>query len=191
MRYVLMHAETQPSLYRGLFAELLTVAAVMTALWAILMMVSSEIALPHDPASGQEAEEPPQRGRGDWAIALLLHVLITGGLALLLLASDDKKQAVTGLFVASFVGATLASWSTRARPGAWLWAGPVLVGLIGYAAAWAGRPVLASPWSAGPLMRAAPLDYAGSGVAGAIVGRWVGVAQDQAARIALRAARRV
>jgi hypothetical protein len=189
MRYVLAHAETQPSVYAGLFFELLTLAVTMAALWATLVTLSRPSATPGEtpPSSSPEASEP---GQGALLLAALLHIILTGGVALLLLASDDKKQAITGLFVASFTGVMVASWITPARAGAWLWAAPLIVGLIGYAAAWLGHPILGTLWSAGPLLRAAPLDYAGAGVAGAIFGRWVGVTQEQARlvlKVALRA----
>ena len=38
---------------------------------------------------------------------------------------------------------------------------------------------------------AAPLDYAGAGAAGAILGRWVGMTQDQASALALKVVFRV
>ena len=191
MRYVLTRFEAQPSLYRGLFFELLTLAATMGALWATLVALQQR--QPTTPStSSPEQESAAQPGRGQrLLLPLIVHIAITGGVALLLLASDNKKQAVTGLIVASFIGATVASWSTPARPGAWLWTGPVVVGLVGYAAAALGHPILGTEWSTGPLLRASPLDYAGAGAAGAILGRWVGVTQDQAAVLALKIAFRV
>jgi hypothetical protein len=120
------------------------------------------------------------------AEALAVHVFVTGAAALLLLASDDKKQALIGIAAASFVGSMVASWIGPVPMGGWLWAGPVVVGLVGYGSAWLGG----APEGAflRPLLNAAPLDYAGAGVAGAIFGRWIGVSRERSTDLALTGA---
>jgi hypothetical protein len=102
-------------------------------------------------------------------------------LMLLLARADDKKQVLAAVFLSSFLATLLAFTFAPVRPSTWFWAGPLAVGLIGYAwnyLNW-GRGGW-SVWKAGlgagmlaPLGRPLPLDYASLGPAGAILGYWI------------------
>jgi hypothetical protein len=102
-------------------------------------------------------------------------------LMLVLAQADDKKQVLAAVFLSSFLATLLAYTFMPVRPSVWFWAGPLAVGLLGYAwdyLNW-GRGGW-SVWKAGlgagalaPLGRPLPLDYASLGPAGAILGYWI------------------
>jgi len=110
--------------------------------------------------------------------ALALQAAGTAMLVILLVRTDDKKQVLSAVAVASLLSTLLAYSIVPARPSVCFWAGPIIVGIVGYVAAyfiWGSvDPVT---WKSGqggglfiPLARPLPLDYASLGTAGAILG---------------------
>jgi hypothetical protein len=181
MRYVWAHEEI-PGLRYKEAVELAICGAAIAGLWTALSMFATRRMVPGEmtatlDAGPEKAKESRAKAR---ALAFAVHLAVTAVAAVLLLASDDKKQAVVGVMAASFLGAVAASLVAPAAPvGQWLWTSPILVGLVGYLSP---QPAGAAADPLAALLRAAPLDYAGSGVAGAILGHWMGFAKPGEAR---------
>jgi hypothetical protein len=95
----------------------------------------------------------------------------------LLVPSPDKKQAVIGVLFASMIATGITRYFHEDRaPAHWCWAGPFLVGIVGYLinafgadahlAVETGR--LTGTFAA--LARPLPIDYASAGVVGSLIG---------------------
>jgi hypothetical protein len=93
----------------------------------------------------------------------------------ILLQNDAQAQSIAGLFVAGFLGSLAAYMFTPLGEGVWYWGGPLALGAIGYLLAYIGNDAAATGdvhgWAAA-LARATPLQYAGPGTAGALLGYW-------------------
>ena len=123
-----------------------------------------------------DADLPPNAG---WA-ALLTHAVIMAVVVVLVAQAEDKKQVLAAVALGSFAGAFFPYWQHGARPSAWYWAGPLVVGVAGYVLAYAnppegwdiGRPGYSAGFLAA-LVRPLPVDYAGVGTAAALLGYWM------------------
>jgi hypothetical protein len=110
--------------------------------------------------------------------AIIAQTVLMGILVLLLAPTDVKKQVVVSVFVAGLLGSMLGEYLFPNRhAGQWYWVGPLLVGMIGYAMACLN----VTAWTIGDangalanLAHPLPLDYAGAGIAGALLGYWIG-----------------
>lgn len=116
--------------------------------------------------------------------AVLAQAAIMAFALMLLAQTDNKKQVLLSLFIAAFLGTSIAEhYFRKEAAGEWFWLGPLLVGLLGYlgAAAFGTAGSAVTGHLAGPLAglaRPLPLDYASFGIAGALLGYWV--AADEA-----------
>jgi hypothetical protein len=164
MHYVWLHEEISGLNYR-LSVELAALGAAIIACWATLTLRAPKVV-------------PSTESRGKVApVAFAIHFVVTGLLIALLLASDAKKQAIVGIALASCIGSFTASLSASdARLGYWVLTPPILLGILGYL--FAGHVSTAHSGFFDALLRAAPLDYAGAGTAGAIFGRWLSVSAE-------------
>jgi hypothetical protein len=122
-----------------------------------------------------EVEDDPDAVPAQGLIALAGQAIVMIVLMLIMAQTDKKAQAIWSVALSAF----LAAWGTHsifpARPSAWFWFAPLIVGLIGYALALAGGNNLPGGAVGGlmpALARPLPLDYASVGVAGAIFGYW-------------------
>jgi hypothetical protein len=111
---------------------------------------------------------------------LATQVAIIGLIALVLTATADKAQVLASVLIASIVGTGLAEhYFKDERLGPWLWAGPLIVGALGYLLTWmTGDSAVATETGRvtgafAPLARPLPLDYASFGTAGALLGYWM------------------
>jgi len=172
MQYVWMHEE-MGGLARRLAIELALLGTTFLGLWAGLSFLNCRKKLnAHLPEIS--TSEAPSHRNSDAFTAFAVHLIVTGLLTALLLASDSKKQAIVGIALASCIGAITASLTApNARIGYWLLAPPFLIGIAGYLIA--SNPSATDGGFFAHLLRASPLDYAGAGTAGAIFGRWLGV----------------
>jgi hypothetical protein len=157
---------------------MLLLGAVVGAAWLVVLprFVGTFAAAP-TPASLSSALKP------DAAVlqAVLAQAAFVAVGVALLVPNADKKQAAFGVLAACFVATGIVQhFFHDEKLARWYWAGPVLVGVAGYlmnafgaeaaAAVETGR--LIGPFAA--LARPLPLDYAGAGVAGAVMGYWIG-----------------
>jgi hypothetical protein len=178
MRYVFQSASSA-GVMLSLILELLVLFGFLVLAWYGLWTLHQRGRLAGDALrDGLADREHPLNDRG---IAAAVQVATMAVLMVLLAQTDDTKQAMAAVFLASFFATLLAYAFVPVRPSVWYWAGPLVVGVIGYAAAYLnwgrGGPSL---WKAGlgagflaALARPVPLDYASMGPAGAILGYWM------------------
>jgi hypothetical protein len=108
--------------------------------------------------------------------ALLVQIALMVVLMLILAVTPLKKQVLTSVFLAGLISTAVAEyffadWST----GRWYWLAPLIVGALGYLAAYfnpAGMETGDLQGMFAPLARALPLDYASMGCAGVLFGYW-------------------
>lgn len=144
----------------------------------LFFLVRKAVAKKHIPDDADlDLIRPKPEPFGQKLLATATTALVMMVLLLLTLRSDERMQ-VTGMV---FVSALLATMSTvrfiPATPSIYFWAGPFVVGLVGYLASsvrgTANLPIGDVAGYFGALARAMPLDYASAGVAGALYGYWV------------------
>jgi hypothetical protein len=160
------------SIFIRLFVEQCLLFAGVAVVWIYFWRRFLAV-LPKPQAEGEQEEHA-----FNWIGAVAAQVIATGSLVLLLSPTDAKKQVLLSVFAGSLLGSMLAEYLVPSRRAViWYWLGPFLVGAVGYAAAY----FHAVPWTvgtaSGPLANLAhplPLDYAGAGTLGALLGYWVG-----------------
>jgi hypothetical protein len=191
MKYVLFHAASVGSpkqVYLVLAAEQCLLLLPIAIAW-VLVHRRYESAL-------SSRETPPTDSKEATAsvmpMALLTQIVAMGFIVLLFVPTDAKKQVLIGVFIAGFVGSALAEHLFPDRRAARLfWVGPLVVGLIGYLIAYssgADFTIGSAQGAFAALARPLPLDYASAGVAGAILGYWVGAERPEIAFSILTAA---
>lgn len=170
-------AATDLALFRGLALELFVLGAWLGVAWYALWLLHRRGRILGDADRDGLADQ--QHSAGDRLTALGAQVAATAVLVVLLARTDDKKQVLAAVGVASFLGTLLAYSAAPVRPSAWYWAGPFVVGVVGYVVASFGSVPVAA-WKDGlgrgllaPLARPLPLDYASFGPAGALLGYWM------------------
>jgi hypothetical protein len=178
LRYI-----TQSATGRGVFLamalETVVLGALLGAAWFGLWLLHRRGNLRADALRDGLKDQP--HALGDRVLALATHVGTTALLVLLLARTDDKKQVLASVALASFLATLLAYSVSPVRPSVWYWAGPLVTGAFGYVAAYfAWRTATPVDWKTGlgggylgALTRPLPLDYAGLGTAGAILGYWM------------------
>jgi len=158
--------------------ELLVLGGLLGAAWAGLVLLHRRGRLLGDALRDGLKDQP--HPTGERVLALATQAGATAVVVLLLVRVDDKKQVLASVSIASFVGTLMAYAVSPVRPSIWYWAGPIVVGFLGYLAAYVSfgtvDPVV---WKSGtgggifaPLARPLPLDYASVGTAAAIAGYW-------------------
>jgi len=134
-------------------------------------------------SAGRRSAEPEEHdlalmGAGPTLGALFTQVAIMGLLVWLMSATDVKKQVTIAVFIGGFGGTSMGEYLFPNRDAArWYWLGPLVVGVVGYLAAF----FHSSDWTIGSaqgalanLAHPVPLDYAGAGIIGTLLGVWVG-----------------
>jgi hypothetical protein len=124
-----------------------------------------------------QSEDEHKEHAFSWIGAVAAQVIASGALVLLLTPTDAKKQVLLSVFAGTLLGSMLAEYLSPSRRAViWYWLGPFIVGAVGYIAAY----IHAVPWTVGtasgtlaPLAHPLPLDYAGAGTMGALLGYWV------------------
>lgn len=169
MRYTLFNASGR-SVYLLLALELILLFAVIAGVWLVLMKLRREKWLTEENLDQPDDEPLDQKLLATAAHALTMIVGMT-----ILSRSDAKAQVLAAVGISSFLGTLGATALVPARPSAWYWAGPLVVGLIGYVFSFvrpAGIEIGQAYNYLGALARPLPLDYASFGVAGALLGYW-------------------
>ncbi len=122
---------------------------------------------------GFEEPDEPLIQKMTATVAMMLAMLV--GLSLLA-QSEDKAQVLWAVGLSALGGAAIAHTLFPVRPIAWYVVAPLLMGVIGYIAAYvwpAGvdTGVLTSQFA--PLARPLPLDYVSAGTIGTLLGYWL------------------
>jgi hypothetical protein len=164
-------ATMQPNAFLVLATELVILFAIVALAWSALWLLHRGDWLQGDAfRDGVEDVVDPLSQR-IWALAMQAAVMAI--VVLLLCQTDAKKQVLASVFIGAFIGSISAYAVFPVRPSIWYWAGPGLVGVVGYL--WAFKSPGA--WQIGhpdvALARPLPLDYASIGPAGAILGYWM------------------
>jgi len=177
-----MRSVTQAAAGRGVFAamavELVVLGALLGLAWFGLWLLYRRGRLLGDALRDGLRDQP--HAPGERVFAALVQAVVMAALVLLLARTDEKKQVLAAVTIASFAATLVAYAVSPVRPSVWYWAGPVTVGVAGYLAAYAGWDAVAPvAWKSGagggllaPLARPLPLDYASLGTAGAVAGYW-------------------
>lgn len=174
--------------FLGLAVEMLVLGLIVGAAWLVVLprfAGGPPTPGPLGPTSltVPAAPDPMRSLKPDAAIltAVLAQAAFVAVGVALLVPNAEKKQAAFGVLAACFLATAIAQhYFHDERLARWYWAGPVLVGVLGYLlnafgggaaeAVETGRLV----GSFAALARPLPLDYAGAGVAGALMGYWIG-----------------
>ncbi len=158
-------------IFLWLIAEtILFYALVAAAWWGQVWLHRKGLAVADTVRDGMSPSPYPLPVR---ILATITHAAATCLLLLVLLRSNDKSQALISITLASLIASLVAHSLFGVTPSAWMWAGPGIAGVVGYAIG-LGNP---GAWEIGhpgsPLARAMPLDYAAAGPAGALIGYWI------------------
>jgi hypothetical protein len=108
---------------------------------------------------------------------MVSQAVVTALILMVVCQSEAKNQALASAAIAGLVGSVVAYKYAPTRPSFWFWIGPILTGLVGYLLAAMGQDTnlnIGVPTGTfAALARPLPVDYAGAGVAGAILGYWM------------------
>ncbi len=165
-----------PGVYWMLIVEsLLWLAAMVGGSWIVRRMPWAGPAVgdgePLDDTALAEVRHPV----GTAVAAVAAQLLVTAAGVWLLAPTDEKAQVLVAVFAASAAGTAIGGRFFQGPK--WIvttCAGPLVVGMLGYAMAWADPKGLEIALSGVPLARPLPIDWASAGCAGAILGGWMG-----------------
>jgi hypothetical protein len=166
MQSVLFETGGTQSVYFRLLIELIVLGIFLVGIWFVLYRLS-----------GATPASPEESSFANNITATASQAVATGVLMMFLCQSEAKNQVLASVCIASLVAAMIAFKYAPTRPSFWYWIGPVLTGVSGYALAALGQVsnlnigVPIGTFAA--LARPLPLDYAGAGVAGAMLGYWM------------------
>jgi hypothetical protein len=180
MRYVLFEAATDGS-PRGVFLSLAIEQCLLFLPLALMWVFFSRryaAALPP-----LETADEKKESAGSLPMTLLMQFVATGALLLLLAPTDAKKQVLVGGFVACFGGTALSeTFFPDRKAAAWYWISPLLLGVLGYVMAYINTGDFTTGSATGTFANLAhplPLDYAGAGIAGTLLGYWTGAERPE------------
>lgn len=164
MRYVLFDGGGK-SVYLMLAGEVVVLGAMLAAAW---------IAIDRFVARREQDDEPNPTEQSYFTT--VVQVLLMIALMSLLAQSDSKAQATCAVAASALVATLVANWFAPVNASPWLWAGPLVVGLIGYVSCYFRPGAIEVGRTGGyfaALARPLPLDYASLGVAASMVGYWM------------------
>jgi hypothetical protein len=170
IRYALMYAGGDGIFLRLAF-EIAILYGIIAIGWYALLILRDNNLLHGEPLRDEDPDALPMTG----LMAMGAQVISMIFLMLLLAQSDKKAQVTWSVGISAMISTLLAHSLFPARPSIWFWSGPFVVAMIGYVIAWFGPGPLVGGQVGGflpQLGRPLPLDYAGLGTAGAILGYW-------------------
>jgi hypothetical protein len=176
MRPVLQYAGS-PTAFLALATEAAILAVTLIAGWIGLQKVLARTLSRRDGVMHPAPKELVDATLQQKCSTLGVQMLVMAVVEMIFIQTDAKAQAMAGVFVAGYLGSLAAYMFTPLAEGIWYWTGPLAVALIGYLAAYfsADGPSMSigemHGWAAA-LARATPLDYAGMGTTGALLGYW-------------------
>jgi hypothetical protein len=166
-----------PTVFIHFALELVVLYALVAVAWSLLwgLHVGGHLKADEFRDGVEDTDEPAPFKISALAMqagVMALFVLLFG-------QTDAKAQVFAAVGISAFLGACAAYYMYPISPSPWLWVGPMVVGIAGYALAYFSVGA-SEEWKTGeltfslaPLARALPLDYATAGPAGAILGYWM------------------
>ena len=183
------HGLSAQRIFGRLFFEMVILTVLVGGCWwalrslhAMEFLRDREHSPKKEPTDAEKPRHNEQAKGGAWddavteVAAVGLQALVTLVLVLFLAATEDKKQVLAAVFIGALVGPMISHLFFASGPRGWYWVAPLVVGMIGYAFAWAnpaGAEIGVLKGALGALARPLPLDYASAGTAGAIIGSWM------------------
>ena len=152
--------------------ELILLFALLAGAWWVANRMTAAGLARRDP----DFEPDDDLSLDQKLIATATHVCAMATLVLVTCQSSDKGQALASVGVASLLASVIAGMIAPTRPSFWYWAGPLIVGLLGYVTSSfnsTGLPIGQPRGYFANLARPLPLDYASTGTAGAMLGYWL------------------
>jgi len=172
LRFVLFQSDDHPSVFLMLAGELVLLFVITGIAWWLLIKFESLFA--HSDENQTPHAEPDAISTG--LMATGTHALVMAACMVFLAASDDTQQTLAAALISALLASMAAHVAFPVRSPIWFWISPMFVGVVGYWIAYfnpTGLPIGFPQGPLGGLARAAPLDYAGIGAAGAIMGFWI------------------
>ena len=145
-----------PGVWLGLLGEVALLYGLIAAAWLAFH------ALAREPVAGRPVEGE-ERELSQKLLATAMVGVFCGIVVLILARSDSPKQGLAAVVAGSLGGAYLVHRYIRVRPTAWLWMGPLIPAVAGYALAFFGdtdTPTGLPTGYFGPLARVSPLAWA-------------------------------
>jgi hypothetical protein len=182
MRYVLFHAADAGSTHRIFFQLALEQCLLFVPVGAIWLFFARgyEASLPKI-----ESEKDKTPGNGTLLMSLATQFAFMVFCLVIFTPTDGKKQVLVSTFLAGFTGTAMAEWLVPDRKAsAWYWMAPLAVGLLGYILASMNATNFTTGYAIGTFANLAhplPLDYASSGIAGTLLGFWIGADRPELA----------
>ena len=174
-RYVLFHAVSEGA-GTAVFLKLMIETALLGIIIGGCAMLLEWLYSSGTLRDRESAIPPPVADRSD-ASAFALQLIVTAVAVALIARTEDKQQVLAAVGIGSFAGTAIAQSVFPTDQRGWYWAAPLLVGLIGYLLAYLNPSGMSHGHlinAFAPLARPLPLDYASLGVAGAVLGHWMG-----------------
>ena len=184
MHAIIFYAASKEIFFR-LAIENLILGGIVAALWNLLWKRAFSQTLDAAPITPPAKSSPKAKAKSEekpsLAMALVAQAVTMAAVLLILLNHGDaKKQVIASVFIAGLAGTAIAeSYFADRMTSRWYWLGPIVVGCAGYFIAflafpnWAGGNRLLESVSFAALARPLPLDYAGAGMFGALMGYWL------------------
>lgn len=185
--YVLFNADNSgagPRVFLQLLGELIVLFAVIGGLWNVVWMSHATTRRASQPpdiigdeaavrAAAARAAKEESRSTGP---ALIVQAAVMTVVIWILVATPQKKQVLVAVFIAGAVSTALAESVFADRSASrWYWIGPLASGAFGYIASYfspAGMEFGNLSGIFGAMAHVLPLDYASVGCAGALLGYW-------------------
>jgi hypothetical protein len=176
VRPVMQYAASS-SVFASMAVEAIILAAILIGGWIGLRLLLDGFLFKKDGNSIFIApNELADAALGQKVGTLAVQMVVMAVVELIVIQTDAKAQAMAGVFIGAYLGSLAAYMFTPLPQGIWYWTGPMGVAIAGHVLAYfSGANSSATGdlhgWNAA-LARATPLDYAGMGTAGALLGYW-------------------
>jgi small basic protein len=173
IRPVLQFASSS-TVFLKLSLETALLGAIVIATWYGFTKVftGSMLLRPSAPAAPNELTDLPISKR---LMASGVQILVMGALEYLLIQSDALAQGLVGVALAAYLSVLVTYMYMPMADGIWYWAGPSVLGVIGYLITYVSSDSLGTGEPLGllpALSRTTPLAYVSAGTAGALLAHW-------------------
>lgn len=188
VRYVLLYASGN-GIYLALAIELALLFALLGLAWAALLYArrvpiiqsylaertpEERLADARDPDARDPDSRDPEEPLDQKLLGLAVASAVMAVAMLIFCRTDSPTQCLAAVAASAFLAVLCGHQFVPSRPSVWWWTVPLVVGGLGYLAAFFGPADLLKIGETGgylaPLARPLPLVYASAGVVGSILG---------------------